>query len=87
LKRREALGLLAASPSLLALRRPPAAPPASSGLGALAETLRSCARADALEHAATAIRAGATPSDILGAVFRPGSWMSGRAMSAASCTP
>jgi len=75
LNRREALGLMVAAPSLFASRRPSALASdatMSSGLGALAETLRSCARSDALERAGAAIRAGATPSDILAAVFQAG---------------
>jgi hypothetical protein len=75
LNRREALALLAASPSLVAFRsvpEPVAAAKLPSGLGALAETLRTCARAEAFERAGVAIRAGATPSDILAAVFQAG---------------
>jgi hypothetical protein len=72
LNRREALGLLAAAPSLVAFRRPSAPATTAPGLGALAETLRTCSRGEALERAGAAIRAGATPSDILAAVFQAG---------------
>jgi hypothetical protein len=75
LNRRDALALIGPAASLVAFKRisvPIPAATASSELGALAEKLRVCERGEALDVAAAAIRGGADPGALLGAVFQAG---------------